>query len=73
MDHLAFAAVKLAEKYNGKAVTRCHGYDVYPRDGGYVVMQRYLARKLDRIFPIADDGKKPFAHFFNLINLSTAK
>lgn len=64
MDHLAFAAVKLAEKYNGKAVTRCHGYDVYPRDGGYVVMQRYLARKLDRIFPIADDGKKTICSLF---------
>ena len=64
MDHLALAAVKLAEKYNGKAVTRCHGYDVYPRDGGYVVMQRYLAKKLDRIFPIADDGKKTICSLF---------
>ena len=64
MDHLALAAVKLAEKYNGRAVTRCHGYDVYPRDGGYVVMQRYLAKKLDRIFPIADDGKKTICSLF---------
>lgn len=64
MDHLALAAVKLAEKYNGKAVTRCHGYDVYPREGGYVVMQRYLAKKLDRIFPIADDGKKTICSLF---------
>lgn len=68
MDHLALAAVKLAEKYNGKAVTRCHGYDVYPRDGGYVVMQRYLAKKLDRIFPIADDGKKTICSLFQFDN-----
>lgn len=68
MDHLALAAVKLAEKYNGKAVTRCHGYDVYPRDGGYVVMQRYLAKKLDRIFPIADDGRKTICSLFQFDN-----
>lgn len=75
MDHLALAAVKLAEKYNGKAVTRCHGYDVYPRDGGYVTMQRYLAKRLDRIFPIADDGKKTICSLFqfdkSIVNKTT--
>lgn len=75
MDHLALAAVKLAAKYNGKAVTRCHGYDVYPRDGGYVTMQRYLAKRLDRIFPIADDGKKTICSLFqfdkSIVNKTT--
>lgn len=65
MDHLSLAAIKLARKYNGKAIARCHGYDVYPRDGNYVVMQRYLTRNLDRIFPIAEDGKRTICALFD--------
>lgn len=64
MDHLALASVKLAQMYKGKAVTRCHGYDVYPREGNYVVMQRYLTKNLDRIFPIAVDGAKTICSLF---------
>ena len=56
-------------------MTRCHGYDVYPRDGGYVTMQRYLAKRLDRIFPIADDGKKTICSLFqfdkSIVNKTT--
>lgn len=73
MDHLALAAVKLARKYKGKAVTRCHGYDVYPRDGNYVVMQRYLAQNLDQIFPIAEDGKQTICELFNNADLIEKK
>ena len=64
MDHLALAALKLAQKYSGKAVTRCHGYDIYPREGNYVVMQRFLTKNLNRIFPIAEDGKKTICSLF---------
>lgn len=64
MDHLALAAVKLAKKNKGMAVTRCHGHDVYTRDGGYVIMQRYLTQNMDYIFPISEDGKKTICSLF---------
>lgn len=73
MDHLALASLKLAQKYSGKAVTRCHGYDIYPREGNYVVMQRFLTKNLNRIFPIAEDGKKLFVLFLNVIHLLRIK
>ena len=60
MNHLAVVATRLANKYNGKAVSRCHGYDLYKRkeNNDYVVFQSYLCTKLNGIFPISTDGQR---------------
>jgi len=59
MNQLALAAVILAKKYNGIAVSRCHGYDLYKRaeNNQYVTLQSYLTKELDYIYPISQNGK----------------
>lgn len=67
MNQLALAAVMLAKKHQGIAVARCHGYDLYKRkeNNYYVTFQRYLTTRLEKIFPISEDGKHTLLSLFN--------
>ena len=66
MNQLALAAVILAKKHNGFAVSRCHGYDLYKRaeNNQYVTFQRFLTHNLDNIFPISQNGKNVLCKLF---------
>ena len=61
MAEHALAACLLKKTFAGtKAVSRCHGYDLYEyRDPqNYIPFRRYLLRNLDAIYSISNDGKQ---------------
>lgn len=66
MNQLALAAVLLAKKHKGLAISRCHGYDLYKRkeNNDFVTFQKYLTQSLDKIFPISQNGKDTLTTLF---------
>ncbi|HEX3038035.1 MAG TPA: glycosyltransferase [Oscillospiraceae bacterium] len=61
MDFHSYAAVLLKNYFpQSKAVSRCHGYDLYEYRNlqNYIPMRSYLLSNLDTVFCISEDGKK---------------
>jgi oligosaccharide repeat unit polymerase len=60
MFYHAFAAVSLKKQFpNSKAVSRCHGFDLYEyrNPDHYIPFRQYIIENLDTIFSISEDGK----------------
>lgn len=72
MNHLALSAVKLADQTNGVCCSRCHGFDLYKRsdNGNYVPFQQMLLKRLDRVFPISDNGKQTLLKLSDVPDIS---
>ena len=61
MDVHAVIATFLKRRYsNAKAVSRCHGYDLYEyrHESGYIPFRHLVLNALDRIMPISSNGKE---------------
>ncbi len=58
LHHGAYAAVRFKEKFSTKAISRCHGYDLYADRyiSNYLPLRFYLSSYLDSIFPISKHG-----------------
>lgn len=66
----AFAAGILKEKTPAlRAVTRCHGYDLYRErnHSGFAVMDKNFLNSLDAVFPCSTDGADYLAREYNII------
>jgi glycosyltransferase involved in cell wall biosynthesis len=60
MDFHSYAAVLLKEYFpNSKAVSRCHGYDLYEyrNSQNYIPLRSFLLTNLNTVFCISEDGK----------------
>ena len=61
MDFHSYAALLLKDYFpQSKAVSRCHGYDLYEyrNPQKYIPLRKFLLNKLDTVFCISKDGKK---------------
>lgn len=64
----SYVAIKLKERYqNSKAISRCHGFDLYEyiHDGNYIPLRKWTIKHLDAIFLISEDGKKYLESKYN--------
>ena len=60
LHHGAYASIKLRNVFGGKAVSRCHRYDLYEYRNNiqYLPLRKYLLNHLDKIYSISEDGAK---------------
>ncbi len=58
LHHGAYVAVRMKRRFGGKAVSRCHGYDLYAyrNRADYLPLRGYLKLFLDKIFPVSENG-----------------
>ncbi|WP_342562650.1 glycosyltransferase [Paenibacillus sp. FSL R7-0345] len=71
----AYIALKLKESFPGsKAITRCHGYDLYEfrHDSNYIPLRKYILENEDAIFAISEDGKKYIDQKYNDFSMNVA-